>query len=89
MRIIVVLLVLVLVLGANVPRQNMCLLMSEGLRKRRKLPTTQVNNMKLIFSSNAIKLRKILTKHMDKLPKDSNSGVDISQFETIDSYLDK
>ncbi|RBR03488.1 uncharacterized protein FIESC28_11762 [Fusarium coffeatum] len=38
---------------------------------------------------NAIKLRKILTKHMDKLPKDSNSGVDISQFETIDSYLDK
>jgi protein SMG7 len=37
----------------------------------------------------AVKLRKILTKHLDKLPKDSNSGVDISQFETIDTYLDK
>ncbi|CEI38991.1 hypothetical protein FVEN_g10074 [Fusarium venenatum] len=37
----------------------------------------------------AVKLRKILTKHLDKLPKDSNSGVDISQFETIDTFLDK
>ncbi|CEF85080.1 hypothetical protein SNK05_008299 [Fusarium graminearum] len=37
----------------------------------------------------AVKLRKILTKHLDKLPKDSNSGVDISQFEAIDSQLEK
>ncbi|KAF4970192.1 hypothetical protein FSARC_2709 [Fusarium sarcochroum] len=37
----------------------------------------------------ALKLRKLLTKHIDKLPKDNNSGVDISQFEAIDSVLDK
>ncbi|KAF5660785.1 hypothetical protein FHETE_8776 [Fusarium heterosporum] len=37
----------------------------------------------------ALKLRKILTKHMEKLPKDNNSGVDISQFEAIDSVLEK
>ncbi|KAM5351545.1 hypothetical protein ACJ41O_004268 [Fusarium nematophilum] len=37
----------------------------------------------------ALKLRKLLTKHLEKLPKDNNSGVDISQFEAIDSVLDK
>ncbi|KAM0251429.1 hypothetical protein ACHAP5_001738 [Fusarium lateritium] len=37
----------------------------------------------------ALKLRKILTKHMEKLPKENNSGVDISQFEAIDSVLEK
>ncbi|KAF7547369.1 hypothetical protein G7Z17_g7773 [Cylindrodendrum hubeiense] len=37
----------------------------------------------------AIKLRKLLTKQLEKLPKDNTSGVDISQFEAIDSVLDK
>ncbi|EWY98635.1 hypothetical protein FOYG_03021 [Fusarium oxysporum NRRL 32931] len=37
----------------------------------------------------AVKLRKQLTKHMEKLPKDNNSGVDISQFEAMDTVLDK
>ncbi|KAF4467647.1 SMG7 [Fusarium albosuccineum] len=37
----------------------------------------------------ALKLRKLLTKHLEKLPKDNNSGVDITQFEAIDSVLDK
>lgn len=39
--------------------------------------------------SSAIKLRKLLTKQLEKLPKDNTSGVDISQFEAIDSILDK
>ncbi|KAK7414520.1 hypothetical protein QQX98_006631 [Neonectria punicea] len=37
----------------------------------------------------AVKLRKLLTKQIEKLPKDNGSGVDISQFEAIDSVLDK
>ncbi|KAF4452250.1 Protein SMG7 [Fusarium austroafricanum] len=37
----------------------------------------------------AVRLRKQLTKHMEKLPKDNNSGVDISQFEAMDTVLDK
>ncbi|KAF4975282.1 hypothetical protein FZEAL_7913 [Fusarium zealandicum] len=37
----------------------------------------------------ALKLRKLLTKHLEKISKDNNAGVDISQFETVDSVLDK
>ncbi|KAH7162639.1 hypothetical protein B0J13DRAFT_15503 [Dactylonectria estremocensis] len=37
----------------------------------------------------AVKLRKLLTKQLEKLPKDNPSGVDISQFEAVDSVLDK
>jgi hypothetical protein len=64
---------------------------NQGLRQtlRTSISTQANRKKKLTFSSTAVKLRKILTKHLDKLPKDSNSGVDISQFETIDSYLDK
>ncbi|KAF5021417.1 hypothetical protein F66182_6542 [Fusarium sp. NRRL 66182] len=37
----------------------------------------------------AVKLRKLLNNHIDKLPRDNNSGVDMSQFEAIDSVLEK
>ncbi|KAI8671330.1 hypothetical protein NCS57_00607800 [Fusarium keratoplasticum] len=37
----------------------------------------------------ALKLRKLLTKQLEKLPKDNNAGVDIAQFEAIDSQLEK
>lgn len=40
-------------------------------------------------TSSAIKLRKYLSKQLEKLPKDGNAGVDISQFEALDSILDK
>ncbi|KAI5465803.1 hypothetical protein BGZ63DRAFT_400243 [Mariannaea sp. PMI_226] len=37
----------------------------------------------------ALKLRKHLTKQLEKLPKDNSAGVDITQFETIESILEK
>ncbi|CAM1505575.1 Fc.00g112120.m01.CDS01 [Cosmosporella sp. VM-42] len=37
----------------------------------------------------ALKLRKHLTKQLEKLPKDGNSGIDLTQFEAVDSLLEK
>ncbi|KAK5990257.1 Nonsense-mediated mRNA decay factor SMG7-like protein [Cladobotryum mycophilum] len=37
----------------------------------------------------ALKLRKHLLKHLDKLQTSNAPGVDVAQFETIDSFLDR
>ena len=37
----------------------------------------------------AQRLRKHLTKQLEKLPKDGSSGIEMAQFEAIDGVLEK